>query len=128
MKGISEFVDTNGVKRGFKLGTYAFAIACKADGCSLDILLRRIGIAYTDEHGNEKKDPVNLESLLNVFYGAAVHYSQNNNVKVDFNASHVSDWIDHLGIEKANEILSDGLNQYVPKNYASLAETGEATV
>jgi hypothetical protein len=121
MKGIFKIDET----KGFKFGTYAFAVACEQDKCTLSEILKRIGIPY-EQDGKQKVEPVNLMSLLHVFYGAAVSYAQSHKRKADFQPSDVSDWIDELGLERVNEILSEGLNQYVPKNSNSLAETREA--
>jgi hypothetical protein len=121
MKGIFKIDET----KGFKFGTYAFAVACEQDKCTLSEILKRIGIPY-EQDGKQKVEPVNIMSLLNIFYGAAVHYAQSQKRKADFQPSDVSDWLDELGLERVNEILAEGLNQYVPKNSNSLAETGEA--
>jgi hypothetical protein len=125
MKGIFKIDET----KGFKFGTYAFAVACEQDKCTLSEILKRIGIPYedVDADGNriKKVDPVNIMSLLHIFYGAAVHYAQSQKRKADFQPSDVSDWLDELGLDKVNEILANGLNQYVPKNSNSLAETRE---
>lgn len=123
MKGIFKIDET----KGFKFGTYAFAIACEQDKCTLSEILKRIGIPY-EVDGIKKSDPVNIMSLLNIFYGAAVHYAHSQKHKVDFQPSDVSDWLDELGIEKVNEILLQGLNQYVPKNSNSLEETREKII
>lgn len=120
MKGIFKIDET----KGFKFGTYAFAVACEQDKCTLSEILKRIGIPY-EQDGVKKVDPVNIMSLLHIFYGAAVHYAQSQKRKIDFQPSDVSDWLDELGLEKVNQILSEGLNQYVPKNSNSLAETRE---
>jgi hypothetical protein len=120
MKGIFKIDET----KGFKFGTYAFAVACEQDKCTLSEILKRIGIPY-EQDGKQKVEPVNIMSLLNIFYGAAVHYAQSQKRKADFQPSDVSDWLDELGLERVNEILAEGLNQYVPKNSNSLAETRE---
>jgi hypothetical protein len=126
MKGIFKIDET----KGFKFGTYAFAVACEQDKCTVSEILKRIGIPYeiVDGDGNRvrKVDPVNIMSLLHVFYGAAVSYAQSQKHKADFQTSDVSDWMDELGLEKVDEILAEGLNQYAPKNSYSLAETREA--
>jgi hypothetical protein len=114
MKGIFKIDET----RGFKFGTYAFAVACEEDKSTLSELLQKIGVGV-------EKPNVNIMSLLNVFYGAAVHYAKHKKQKVDFGPEDVSDWLDELGLEKVNTILADGLNQYAPKNSTSPAEKGE---
>jgi hypothetical protein len=123
MKGIFEF-EIEGKKRGFKFGTYAFAVACDQDKSVLSDLLKKIGVPY-EVDGEKRADPVNIMSLLNVFYGAAVHYAKHKKQGVDFTPDEVSDWLDELGLEKVNGYLQEGLNQYSPKNSTSLAEKGE---
>lgn len=127
MKGIFEF-ETGGQKRGFKFGTYALSIACDKDDCSLDVLLKRCGVPYTVTKGNKqelKADNPRLKSLLHLFYGAAVHYAEDNDLDANFKPSTVSNWLDEIGIENLNSMLVQGLTQYSPKNSASPAEKGE---
>jgi hypothetical protein len=131
MKGIFEFeVGEPKEKRGFKFGTYAFKVACEKDGSILSDLLKKIGIPYQKGVDSEGKplmvrDGVNLTSLLNVFYGAAVHFTESKKQEANFELVDVSDWIDELGYDRVNEMLGEGLTQYAPKNSKSLAETGE---
>jgi hypothetical protein len=116
MKGVFDF-KVGGQDRGFKFGTYAFAIACDREKCSMDQLLDRIGI-------NEGKK-ANLLSLLNLFYGAAVHYAEHKKTPIDFGPSDVSDWLDEVGLTETMKMISEGLQQYVPKNSNSLQENRE---
>jgi hypothetical protein len=132
MKGIFEF-EVEGVKRGFKFGTYALSIACEKEDCSVDVLYKRCGIPYTvkkrGKDGKEeevvKADPAKLKSLLHLFYGAAVHYAEDFDLPNDFKPSTVSNWLDEIGLDKLNSMIVQGLTQYSPKNSKSLAETGE---
>ena len=118
MKGIFEF-EVNGIKRGFKFGTYALAIAQERDGCELSTLFQRIG------YGKMEGRNVNVMSLLNIFYGAAVHYAESKRQEIDFSASDVSDWLDEMGLEKTNNMLASGLETFTPKNSNSLPEERE---
>lgn len=96
-------IEVNGVSRGFKFGTYAMAITCKEEGCSVT------------ELGEKLQDPSNnLLTLLNFLYGAAVSYCKSKGVNPDFTASEVSDWLDEIGIDKAMSIITEGMKQ--PKN------------
>lgn len=113
MKGVFEF-EVDGKKRGFKFGTYAFAVACEKEGCSINELQKRIGDSN-----------LNIMVLLHLFYGAAVHYAAHKKIEVDFTTSEVSDWLDELGYGKVTEILNSGLNVYQPKNSTSPQEKGE---
>lgn len=128
MKGIFEY-DVDGVKRGFKFGTYGISIACEKEDCTVDVLYKRCGIPYLekDSDGNPvvKYDQPKLKALLHLMYGAAAHYAEDNNLPVNFKVSNVSDWLDILGEEKIKPMLDHGLSQYVPKNSTSPAETGE---
>lgn len=128
MKGIFEF-EVNGVKRGFKFGTYGISISCEKEDCTVDELFRRCGMPYMakDTNGNDvvKADNPKLKSLLHLVYGAAVHYAEDKNISTEFKVSEVSDWLDEIGEEKLKPMLVSGLSQYIPKNWTSLAETGE---
>lgn len=124
MKGIFEF-EVNGVKRGFKFGTYGISVACEKDDCTVDVLLKRCGIPYLNANGDASSDKPRLKSLLNFFYGAAVHYAEDHNLPTDFKPSTVSNWMDEIGLENVNKMVVNGLQQYVPKNLNSLAGTGE---
>jgi hypothetical protein len=124
MKGIFEF-EVFEKKRGFKFGTYGISVACEKEGCSIDELYKKCGIPYNGKNGLVKSDKPNIKALLHLFFGAAVHYTEHKKQEVDFSVSDVADWLDEIGLEKINQIIVDGLNQYVPKNSNSLAETGE---
>lgn len=114
MRGIFEF-KIGDRDRGFKFGTYAFAIACEKDKCSMTELFDRCGVTG-------KK--IQLMSLLRLFYGAAVHFALHKKTDVDFSESDVSDWLDDLGLEKVQEMMQSGLQTYEPKNSKSPQETG----
>lgn len=126
--GIFEY-EVEGVKRGFKFGTYGISIACEKEGCDVGTLYRRCGIPYLDK--NEKGEPVvkvdsaNLKALLHLVYGAAVHYAEDNDLPIDFKVSHVSNWLDILGEDAIKPMFEHGLKQYVPKNSTSPTEMGE---
>jgi hypothetical protein len=112
-KGIFEF-EVGGVKRGFKFGMYAFGVAQEKENTTLDQLFVRCGF------GNDPTR-VNILSLVNLFYGAAVHYCHSKNKEVDFTATDVSDWIDELGFDETQRMMREGLTQHVPKNSKSPA-------
>ena len=123
MKGIFEF-EVDGKKVGFKFGTYALSEACEKENCSVDVLLRRCGIPYMVD-GKPKADKPKLKALLHLFWGAAIHYAEDNDQPTDFKPSTVSNWLDELGMEKINEMLVGGLTTYSPKNLNSLKENRE---
>lgn len=124
MKGIFEF-EVEGRKVGFKFGTYAISVACEKEGdCSIDVLFRRCGIPYMS--GKEiRQDKPKLKSLLHLFYGAAIHFAEDNDQPTDFKPSTVSNWLDAIGLEKVNQMMTEGLNQYTPKNSPSPEKAGE---
>lgn len=99
---ISE-IEVNGVKRGFKFGTYSMAITCKEEKCSVTELGNRL-----------EKAEENLETILNFMYGAAVAYQKSKKLEVDFTPVDVADWLDVIGLEKSMLIIAEGLKQ--PKN------------
>ena len=100
--GIQE-VEIEGVKRGFKFGPRAIALAEREDGCKAGELFAKIG------EGDQL-------AILNMFYGAALDYCKVQNIKVDFNASTVSDWVFQIGLDTSMQILTDGLTYYTEKN------------
>jgi hypothetical protein len=115
-KGVFEF-EVSGQKRGFKFGTLALGITEREEQTTLDQVFIRAGF---------NGDSPSVMTLLNLFYGAAVQYSEDKGEKVDFKKSNVSDWLDELGFEKVHSILADGMTPYVPKkNLMSL--TGSLT-
>lgn len=114
-KGITEF-EVSGVKRGFKFGTYALGITEKEEERPVSEILRQL---------EPKGVSLSILTLLNIFYGAAVAYSESKKQTQDFVKSDVSDWLDELGLEKVYEMLTNGMQQYVPKNLQSPAEIGE---
>jgi hypothetical protein len=123
MKGIFEF-EVSGEKRGFKFGTYGLSVACDKEDCAVDELMKRCGIPYLKD-GKTAQDKPKLRSLLHLFYGAAVHYAEDNNLSTNFKPSTVSNWLDEIGIENVNKMMSQGLTQHVPKNSTSpVTETG----
>jgi hypothetical protein len=121
MKGIFEFeVGEPKVKRGFKFGTYALAIAQEKEKCSLSELFYRLGVTSDEIVGN-----VSVLALLHVFYGAAVHYATANKQPADFTTHEVSEWLDELGFVQTETMLKEGLSTYTPKNLNSPTEIGE---
>ena len=125
MKGIFEF-DVSGVKRGFKFGTYALSVACEKEGdIDLNTLFKRCGFPYKDEKGNPKADKAKPKSLLSLFYGAAVHFAEDNDQAIDFKVSSVANWMDEVGQEKLMSMINESFFPYVPKNFESLTEMRE---
>ncbi len=122
MKGIFRLKLNDGTEIGFKFGTYAMAIACDKDKCSLSTFFERVGLS--DDKKLKKKE-VKLSSLLHLWYGAAVNYYEHINKEVDFTVSHVSDWIDEIGYEKITETYQKALTQYVPKNSQAPETAGQ---
>lgn len=94
-------IEVNGVKRGFRFGTYTFAVATKEENCSITQLYERLGEG-------------NLTAILNFLYAAAVSYQKHKKLPVDFDAVDVSDWLDVIGLEKSTNLITEGLKQ--PKN------------
>lgn len=127
-QGIFEY-EVDGVKRGFKFGTYGISVACEKEGCTVDELYRKCGIPYVskDKNGQPvvKAEKPNLKSLLHLVYGAAVHYAEDNDLPTDFKVSHVSNWLDEIGEDGVRQMFEYGLKQYVPKNSTSPTEMGE---
>lgn len=107
-----EVVEINGVKRGFKFGPRAIALAEREDGSKAGELFKKM------QEGDQL-------AVLNMFYGAAVDYANVNKLPIDFNSSDVADWVYALGIDKAMEILNNGLKTYNEKNRKAPLESGQ---
>jgi hypothetical protein len=116
MKAIFEFeVGEPKQKIGFKFGTMALGITQRKEGKSLKQILEQLASGKVD-----------TLTLLNILYGAAVQYADSKGKEGDFSVSDVSDWCEEIGFSEMQEVISKGLNQYVPKNSTSPApETGE---
>lgn len=97
---ISE-IQVNGVTRGFRFGTYAFAVATKEENCSITELYKRLGEG-------------SLTAILSFLYGAASSYEKHHKREVNFSPVDVADWLDEIGFDKATDIITNGLKQ--PKN------------
>lgn len=122
-QGIFEF-EIEGRKIGFKFGTYAFSVACEKEGdIDLTTLFKRCGFIYKDKDGKAKADPAKPKSVLNLFYGAAVHYAEDHDQPLNFKVSTVSNWMDKLGEAELMKIITESFFTYEPKNSESLAET-----
>lgn len=107
--GIQE-IEVNGVKRGFKFGPYAIAVAEREDGCKAGELFKKIS------EGDQL-------AILNMFYGAAVAYCKVNKQTADFSSSDVSDWVFQMGIDKAMGLYTNGFKSYTEKNLKAPAPT-----
>lgn len=117
MKGIFEFeIGEPKRKIGFKFGTMAMGIAEEKEGTSLKVILTAIA---------HKK--VKVMTLLHLMYGAAVQYADHKKIPADFSVSDVSDWIEEIGLEQMQTVITEGLNQYAPKNSQPPVKTGEMT-
>lgn len=125
MKGIFEF-EVQGKKVGFKFGTYALSVACEKEGdVDLNTLFKRCGFIYTDEKGKPKADKAKPKSVLNLFYGGALHYAEDFNQPADFKVSTVANWMDEIGEAKLMEVITKAFFTYEPKNSESLPENRE---
>lgn len=126
VKGIFDF-EIGGKKRGFKFGTYAMAIACRAENCKVGELLKKIGLTTEVKEGEERSGNIDLMALLNFYHAAAVAHAEHNKQPVDFTVQDVSDWLDELGEEKMAKITTEGLTQYEPKNERAPETPGATT-
>lgn len=118
MKGIFEFEIGEPKKTiGFKFGTMALGVTQRKEGKSLKVILETLA-----------KGKADALMLVHLLYGAAVQYADSRNIEPDFSVSDVSDWCEEIGFEAMQKVISEGLNQYNPKNSNSpekKTETGE---
>jgi hypothetical protein len=115
--GIFE-LEINGKKRGFKFGTWAIAIACEMHGKPQSELYKDLGWGSNQE--------VDLKALMHMFYGAAVHYCDSKQIKVDFTPADVSDWLDEVGLEKTMEMFVAGFQSHESKKKETSQEPVKA--
>lgn len=133
MKGIFEF-EIGGQKRGFKFGTYAFSVACEKEGdIDLNTLFKRCGFPYKagkDKDGKDimQADKAKMKTILHLFFGAASHYAEDNDLTIDFKVSTVSNWMDELGETRLMEMIHEAFFQHIPKNLNSQPENRETVL
>lgn len=97
-------IEIDGKLRGFRGGTLSIGIACRESG------------AVTTDEFFDKLSAGDIVCALSLFYGAAYQYAKHNKQPIDFTSSHVSDWLDEIGTEKAREITNILLESFKPKN------------
>lgn len=105
-------VEINGVKRGFKFGTYTFKLITEITG------ITDVNEIFGSLSGQ------NLGFLPAFYFACAKHYSLSNKQPVDFTEVDVADWIDEMGVEKAHEVLSELVKAYTVKNQKAPQEPG----
>jgi|SRR5688572_24024022 len=105
--------EINGVERGFRFGTYTFKIISEiSDLKTIESLFAAL-----------KDEPL---KFLSVFYFAcAKHYAISKKQEVDFNESDVCDWLDEIGFQESQIMLTELLNSYTLKNMKA-PMTGQA--
>lgn len=91
-------VEIGGKTRGFKFGTYQLGVTCKAEGCDIVEVLRRL-----------ENPEQNLLTILNFLYGAAVAYNESKRLPVDFTPPDVSDWLDEIGLSEGMKLIKEGM-------------------
>jgi len=118
MVSTNEFeFEVDGVRRGFKFGTYALRVISKETGIAdIKEIFKRI------EQGD-------LDVLGKFYYGSAVHYAKSKTPKlkdedIDFDEVAVSDWMDMIGQDKIAEMTLQLLESYQPKNSQPPMTTG----
>jgi hypothetical protein len=109
--------DINGVRRGFKFGTYAIHVISKETGIAdIKEIFKRIELG-------------DISVLTKFYYGGAVHYAKSKNPKLkdeelDFSEVNVLDWCDYLGQEEVSKMTLRLLESYQPKNFQPPTATG----
>lgn len=95
--------EIDGKKIGFRTGNMSLAVAIKESGCvSVDELIIRLQL----------KDLLAANAF---FYGCAYQYFQWKGLPIDFNMTHVSEWIEDLGLEKVEGLTDKLLESYKEK-------------
>ena len=91
----------------------SLAIAIKESGClSIDELILKLNMA-------------DLTAANAFFYGCAYQYFQWKGLPVDFNMTHVSEWVEDLGVDRMKELTDKLLESYKGKNPDPPMKSGE---
>lgn len=109
--------EVEGKKVGFRFNMLAFGKACEIEKCSLDDLFMKLGIG---EEGN-----VNIITMNNLFYAAAINFYEGRGLEIDFKAQDVSDWLDFIGIQSATEMMKEQFKVPEVKNEKALETAGQ---
>lgn len=110
-------VEFEGIKMGFRVNTWAFKEIQKACGAkSITEVLGKIG--FVD--GN-----IDCELYLVFLLEAAKEYRYQEKIEGELTLRDISEWVDAMGgLAPSLGIISEGLNQYTPKN-STAPETGQ---
>lgn len=107
-------VEINKVKRGFKFGTYTFKIITQLTGIS------DVGQVFGKLEGKD------LGFMVTFFLACAKHYSLSMKQEVNYDEMEVGEWIDEIGLPKAEEILTELIQTYTLKNQRAPQEPGQS--
>lgn len=103
--------EVEGVKRGFKFGTYTFK------------LINQLAGTKTVEDVFNKLAAGEQDFASTFYFACAKHWSMFNKADIDFDEVHVTEWVENLGAEKMSEITKELLEIYITKNLKA-PETG----
>lgn len=121
-------VEIEGVKRGFRFNMLAIGKACRIEQCDINELFNRvIGEYEYDALGNRIaviRHP-DVESMINFFHAAAINYHEGKSQEVNFTVQDVSDWLDHLGLERTSKMMAEALKTAKSKNQEAPIESGQ---
>jgi hypothetical protein len=104
---------------GFRFNMLSHGKACRLENCRIDQLFERIGLS-------ENKEGIDLVSICNFFYAAAINYTEGKGLKVDYTVQDVSDWLEHNGIDKTMEIMRSAMQTPEIKNQEAPSETEQS--
>lgn len=108
--------EAGGKLRGWRFGTY-----------SIKIISERTGVKDIAEIFRLMAEQ-DLTIILAFYYACAVTYAHHKGQEVDFKEVDVSEWVEEIGFEKANEYSLRLTSQYLPKNLNPPAENpGESS-
>jgi MinD-like ATPase involved in chromosome partitioning or flagellar assembly len=96
--------EIDGIKRGFKLGTYTFK------------LINQVSETKTIQDVIQKLTNQDEEFTSIFYFCCAKHWAMANKIPIDFEEVHVADWMDELGSERMKEITGELFKVYISKN------------
>lgn len=107
--------EVNGKKVGLRFGTRSLRLLEKKLKEDISVILEQ---AVKGRSG--------IEFLCNIFECTAQDYYITNKIEIDFSNDDMPDWIDAVGgLNPASQIVTEGINQYFPKNSTSPEKKGD---
>jgi hypothetical protein len=106
MRGLFEF-ESDKKKRGFLFNFNAFGIVEERLNMQIDEILEKL---------SPKNKSPKVKLLMEIFYAAAVNYSEYKGAEIDFTIHDVGGWVSEVGLERAGKLIEEAVSTNTPKN------------